>query len=335
MSLIDRLKEKSSIEGTNILSESEFIHNRDCVPTSIPILNIALGGDPISGGIMPGITILAGERATYKTNIALHMVKAYMNQYEDSVCLFYDSEFGSSLSYFKNMNIDMNRVLHLPVMNIEELKFDMSKKLDEIKRNDKVIILVDSIGMLASKKEIDDAKDEKSVADMTRAKALRSLFRIITPHMVAKNMPCVVIAHTYQTMDMFSKAIVSGGTAPMYACNEAFIITKSKNRTPDNKELEGFNFTLKVEKSRTIKEESKFPLSISFDSGIEPHSGLFELALECGIITSPSKGWYIVEGENKKLRRDDIEQDNELWEGILGSSSFRKFINQKYKLIRT
>ncbi len=36
-----------------------------------------------------------------------------------------------------------------------------------------VIIVVDSVGNLASKKEVDDALEGKSVADMTRAKQMK------------------------------------------------------------------------------------------------------------------------------------------------------------------
>jgi len=72
-------------------------------------------------------------------------------------------------------------VIHTPIMNIEDLKFDVIAQLEEVKKGDKLIIVIDSIGNLASKKEVEDAKDQKAVADMTRAKQLKSLFRMVTP----------------------------------------------------------------------------------------------------------------------------------------------------------
>ena len=64
----------------------------------------------------------------------------------------------------------MDRVLHTPITNVEELKFDLIKQFEELDRDDNVIVVIDSIGNLASKKELEDALSEKSVADMSRAK---------------------------------------------------------------------------------------------------------------------------------------------------------------------
>ena len=106
---------------------------------------------------------------------------------DDAVLLFYDSEFGSPQAYFENYGIDTTRVLHTPITNVEELKFDIIAQLEGLDRNDKVVIVIDSVGNVASKKELDDAINEKSVADMSRAKALKGLFRMTTPYLNMKN----------------------------------------------------------------------------------------------------------------------------------------------------
>jgi RecA/RadA recombinase len=192
------------------LAESDFFNVKDSVPTEIPIINIALSGK-VDGGLTPGLTFLAGESKSFKSLLGLMMVKAYMKKHEDAVCLFYDSEFGITPEYISANGIDTDRVIHVPIEHLEELKFDISKRLEAIERNDKVIIFIDSIGNLASKKEVEDALDEKSVADMSRAKVMKSLWRIVTPHLTIKNIPCIAINHTYQTMEMYSKAVMSGG----------------------------------------------------------------------------------------------------------------------------
>jgi len=73
-------------------------------------------------------------------------------------------------------------------------------QLENIDRADKVIIVIDSIGNLASKKELDDAINEKSVADMSRAKALKGLFRMCTPYLTMKSIPMLAINHTYKRL---------------------------------------------------------------------------------------------------------------------------------------
>ena len=147
----------------------------------------------------------------HNTMIALVCAKAYLDKYDDAVMIFYDSEMGASKEYFNSLGIDQERVLYTPITDVEELKFDVMAQLEQIKRGDHVIIVIDSVGNLASKKEVEDALNEKSAADMTRAKQLKSLTRMITPHLNLKNIPLIMINHVYQEIALYPKAIVSGG----------------------------------------------------------------------------------------------------------------------------
>lgn len=229
--LLDKMRKAGTIKHSNVLSESDFFNVKDSIPTEIPIINAALSGR-LDGGLSSGLTFIAGESRNFKSLLGLMLVKAYLSKYEDSICLFYDSEFGITPEYIKSNGIDPDRVLHIPIEHLEQLKFDISKRLEEIERGDKVIIFVDSIGNLASKKEVEDALEEKSVADMSRAKTMKSLWRIVTPHLTTKDIPCVAINHTYQTMEMYSRPIMSGGC----------LVEGTKIQTPSGLvEIQNFN----------------------------------------------------------------------------------------------
>jgi recA bacterial DNA recombination protein len=147
----------------------------------------------------------------HNTSFGLLLVKAYMDKYPESALIFYDSEFGTPQDYFTSFGIDTDRVLHTPITSLEELKFDVMQQLDAIERGNKIIIVIDSIGNLASKREIDNAMDAKSTADMTRAKEIKSLFRMITPKLTLLDIPMIAINHIYQSQETFSKPVVSGG----------------------------------------------------------------------------------------------------------------------------
>lgn len=210
MSLMQKLKKNSKLDHTEVLSKSKFFANKDMIPTDVPMLNVALSGS-VDGGLTPGLTVLAGPSKHFKTSFALIMAAAYMKKYPDAVMLFYDSEFGSPQSYFEAFDVDVDRVLHTPITNVEELKFDLIGQLEGIERGDRVIVVIDSIGNLASKKELEDAINEKSVADMSRAKALKGLFRMCTPYLTMKDIPMLAVNHTYKEMGLFPKDIVGGG----------------------------------------------------------------------------------------------------------------------------
>lgn len=205
--LLARLRKTSTVEEAEILAESEFFNERDSVHVGIPMIDVALSGD-IDGGFTPGITMWAGPSKHFKTMFSLIMAKTYMEKYPDAVMLFYDSEFGTPLSYFDSLKIDTSRVLHIPLLNLEQLKFDIVAQLEEIKKGDKVIIVIDSVGNIASKKEVEDAKEQKSVADMSRAKQLKSMFRMITPYLVLRDIPCVVVNHTYKEQCMAGDTLI-------------------------------------------------------------------------------------------------------------------------------
>ena len=285
-SLLDKLKKNSSIKDSSILSKSKFFTEKDVVPTEVPMINVALSGK-LDGGIIPGLTMWAGPSKHFKTAFSLLMAKAYMDKYKDAVLLFYDSEFGTPIKYFETFDIDMDRVLHTPLTDIEQLKFDIMQQLQEVNRGDKLIIILDSIGNLASKKEVEDALEGKSVADMSRAKQVKSLFRMVTPHLNLKDIPMVVVNHTYKEIGMFPKDIVGGGTGSYYSADNIYIIGRQQEK--EGTEIVGYNFIINVEKSRYVREKSKIPISVSFDGGISKYSGLLDLALESGHVVKPSK----------------------------------------------
>jgi RecA/RadA recombinase len=277
----------------------------------------------------------AGPSKHFKTAFSLLMAKSYLDKYDDAALLFYDSEFGTPQSYFDSFGIDTDRVLHTPLTDIEQLKFDIMNQLKNLERDDRLIIIVDSIGNLASKKEVEDALDQKSVADMSRAKQVKSLFRMVTPHLSLKNIPMIVVNHTYKEIGMFPKDIVGGGTGSYYSADNIFILGRQQEK--DGTEITGYNFIINVEKSRYVKEKSKIPVSVSFDGGISKWSGLLDIALESGHVIKPSNGWYSKvntetgEVEEKKYREKDTNT-SEFWDSLLIDEGFKAFIESKYRV---
>jgi len=330
-SLTERLLKNSTLKGRTATLDKSKVHNkRELVPTPIPAINIGLSGSP-TGGLGCGLTTIAGPSKHFKTLFGLIITAAYMKAKPNSVCVFYDSEFGAGTQYFKSVGIDPSRVVHTPITNIEELKFDIMKQLDELEEKDEVIFFIDSIGNLASKKEVDDAMDMKSVADMTRAKQLKSLWRMVTPHLNLKDIPLIAISHIYMTQEMFSKAVVSGGTGGIYASDTIWIVGRQQEK--EGSDLTGYNFVINIEKSRFVKEKSKINVTVRFDGGIDKWSGLLELAEEFNYVSKPRKGYYVrncVKDDKQTHRKKTSTK--EFWAPIFENTDFLKDIEKKYKL---
>ena len=333
MSLLDKIKKNSTIKDSAILANSKFFNAKDMITTGVPMVNVALSGN-LDGGLTPGLTMWAGPSKHFKTAFSLLMAKSYMDKYSESVLLFYDSEFGTPQSYFDTFGIDTERVIHTPLTDIEQLKFDIMKQLEGIDRGDRVMIIIDSIGNLASKKEVEDALEGKSVADMSRAKQVKSLFRMVTPHLNLKDIPMVVVNHTYKEIGMFPKDIVGGGTGSYYSADNIFILGRQQEK--EGTEVVGYNFIINVEKSRYVKEKSKIPVNVSFNGGINKWSGLLDIALEGNFVAKPSNGWYAKvdqeTGEVLEKKRFDDTQTEEFWKDILADERFREFVRKKYEI---
>ncbi len=211
--LVEKFLKNTKLKHTRGLNTSILTDPLDDIETDVPGLNIALSGR-LDGGLSQGLTQIVGPSKHFKTSFGLVMVAAFLKKYDDGVVLFFDCEFGASMEYFEKYGITeelRERIIHIPFENLEQLKFEVMGQLDDVSRGEHVMLFIDSVGLAASKKEVEDAVAEKSSADMTRAKAVTSLARMITPILNIKKIPCVMINHSYKTQEMFAKDVVGGG----------------------------------------------------------------------------------------------------------------------------
>lgn len=337
--LMKRLKKASTIKETNVINKSKIYGAKRQFSTPVPMMNVAFSGS-MDGGFQSGLTVFAGPSKHFKTMFALIAAKsfqdAFPNSKEDGIILFFDSEYGSPPEYFETLGLDTDRVLHIPIENVEQLRSELANILAETTKDDNVMIVVDSIGNLASSKETEDALNEKNVADMTRAKQIKSLFRIVTPQLTTKDVPMMVIAHTYDTMEMYSRKVVSGGTGTYYSANTIFILGRQQEK--DGKEIAGYNFIINVEKSRFVKEGSKIPISVTFEGGVDQYSGLLDVALEGGYVVKPNQGWYQPANpetgevlDDSKYRKADTN-NKAFWQTVFTNTDFADYISRKYKI---
>ena len=335
-SLMEKLTKNSTIKATSNIMDSKVFGKKDMAPTPVPMVNVALSGR-IDGGLVPGLLMLAGPSKHFKSAFALLMAAAYQKKYPDAVVLFYDSEFGTPQSYFESFGVDMDRVIHTPITDVEQLKFDIMQQLDGLDKKDKVCILIDSIGNLASKKEVEDAMSGKSVADMSRAKQMKSLFRMVTPHLNLKDIPLVAVNHTYKEIGLYPKDIVSGGTGAYYSADAIWI--NGRQQEKEGKDIAGYHFIINIEKSRHVREKSKIPVTVTFEGGISKWSGLMDVAEAGGYIVKPKMGWYEAvdpkTGEvlcDKMMRAKEIVDNKDFWLMMFEKTDLATYIKEKYTM---
>jgi RecA/RadA recombinase len=336
--LLEKMKKATNSKYADVLSKSEVYNNSLEIVTDTPMINVALSG-AVTGGFKSGILGICGESRHFKTMFALKIASAFLKKDPENILLFLDSEFGSPQEYFESVGISTDRVFHVPVTNLEELTFEAMQQISGFDRNEKVMIVIDSIGNVASKREVDNSLEGKGSKDMTRAAMIKSLFRQITPMAKLKNIPIVFVGHIYKEQGaMYPKNIVSGGQGVMLAANDIWIITRAKERDDDG-ELGGYRFTINIEKSRFVKEGGKIPISVSFDAGVNVYSGVLDLAIEGGFVSNASKGWYQLidkaTGElvGGKVRSKDTET-KEFLGSVITNPAFSEYCKSQFKLVK-
>lgn len=334
---MERIMKNSTVKQTEMLADSVVLQEKPQIPTSVPMMNLALGGK-INGGLSAGITTIAGPSRHFKTSFALVMVAGYLDANPEAVCVFLDNEFGAKKSYFEQYGVDINRVIHIPFSDIEEMTFESMKQLNELTEKDDVIFLIDSVGNAASKRELDNALAEKSALDMTRAKSLKAYFRMVTPSLNIKNIPMIVVNHTYQTQEIYSKSIVGGGTGVMYSSNTVWII--GKNQLKEKEDITGSKFIIKIEKSRYVRERSQFPITVRWNTGIAKWSGFEDIALELGIIYSSKisrSGAYsfdTISGETMQVLASEVDSNDKFWETVIKETDLLERMESMYAIGR-
>jgi hypothetical protein len=150
-----------------------------------------------------------------------------------------------------------------------------------------------------------------------------------------KNIPMIAVNHTYKEIGLFPKDVVGGGTGIYYSADNIWIIGRRQDK--QGTEIVGYDFVIKVEKSRYVKEQSKIPIGVSWEGGVQKYSGLLEVALAGGYVDKPSNGWYqrvdLTTGEvlGSKLRLKET-MTADFWEPIFESSDFSEFLAKTYKI---
>lgn len=325
---------KSAGKTASVLSSSDFAEKQVLCTTTVPMVNVMLSG-ALDGGLKPGLTQVVGDSRTFKSNFCLLLVKAYLDKYPDAICIFLDNEFGAA-QYFKPMGIDPNRVIHIPVTDIEDLKQRTVAMLEDVAAGEKVIFFLDSLSQIASLKETNDAIEGKVVADMTRAKMINSYMRIITPRITMKNLPFLFINNYYDdTTNQYAEPILKGGKQAFLSSDTIYFVTRSQVKDAD-KVLKGWSFNYNVMKSRTVKEKSKFSIEVLYSGGINEDSGLFDAAMEFGFVAAPKQGWYQInlDGLRKEtlVRRKEIEENPAFFKALIANADFKKAVHDKYAL---
>tara|TARA_B100000123_G_scaffold39173_1_gene25785 strand:+ start:3637 stop:4644 length:1008 start_codon:yes stop_codon:yes gene_type:complete len=269
------------------------------IDTGSHVFNALLSGS-IYGGI-PGnkITALAGESSTGKTYFCLGIVQHFLESDPDSGVIYFESESALSKELIESRGIDSARMLIVPITTVQEFRTQAIRILDKyLQQSDRkpLMFVLDSLGMLSTTKEVEDAEAGKETRDMTRAQIVKSIFRVLTLKLGKANVPLIVTNHTYDVVGSYIPTKeMGGGSGLKYAASTIIYLSKKKEK--DKTEVVGNIIKAKTAKSRLTKENSDIETRLFYDErGLDKYYGLLELGEKYGIFER--KGNRIVVGDS-------------------------------------
>jgi len=307
ISKIDNPDETLVSEGIDGADVSGFID------TGSYALNALLSGSIFGGLPNNKISCLAGDPATGKTFYAIGIAGQFLKDHKDGVVIYFDTEQAVTSDMFTARGVDPERVAVIPVATIEEFKTQALKIVNDILEQPEedrkpVFMVLDSLGMLATLKEMTDSAEGKDVRDMTKDQQTKATFRVLTLKLGKAKIPMIMTNHTYDVVGAYVPTKeLGGGSGLKYAAST--IVTLSKKKDKQDDEVVGNIITCKLYKSRLTKENKIVQVQLNFDSGLNRYYGLVDLALDYGIFKKNSTKIELPDGT--KVFEKHINEDPE------------------------
>ena len=284
--LKDIIKETGN-EYASLVSEGSTGDVDSFIDTGSYIFNALLGGSIHRGLPSNKITAIAGESATGKTFFVLGLCKNFLDKNPDGGVIFFESESAITKEIIEDRDIDSSRMVVMPVTTVQEFRHQTIQVLDKYISQNKserkpILLILDSLGMLSTTKEMEDTQAGKETRDMTRAQIVKAAFRVLTLKLAKAKVPLVITNHTYDVVgSMFPQKEMGGGSGLKYAASSIVYLSKKKEK--DGTEIIGNIIHCKNYKSRLTKENKIVDVRLTYDKGLDRYYGLLELALKYGI----------------------------------------------------
>ena len=292
---------------------SDIDESESYVDTGSYIFNGLVSGSIFGGVSSNKITAVAGESSTGKTFFSLAIVKNFLDNDPNAYCLYFDTESAITKSLLEDRGVDTSRLVVINVVTIEQFRSKALKAVDiylKSKTEDRkpCMFVLDSLGMLSTEKEINDALEDKQVRDMTKSQLVKGAFRMLTLKLGQANIPMIVTNHTYDVIGAYVPTKeMGGGSGLKYASSTIIYLTKKKEK--DGKDVIGNLIKAKTAKSRLSKENKDVTVRLFYDDrGLDKYYGLLELG-ELGVMWKNVAGRYEMNG--KKVYAKEIYKNPE------------------------
>jgi recombination protein RecA len=307
---------------STFLSENTLSNVDTWYDTGSYALNAIISGKLKDGGVPKGrVIIFAGETGTGKTLLINKILGLAQKQGINPV--IFDSEFAVDAESAKAVGLDPESTKYVPVDTVEGLRNTLSKFLDKVIENKlqgKFIISIDSLGNLSSEKEQQDMAKDKAASDMgSRAKGIKSLLRTLTLKAGQAGVTVLISNHTYSDPVALYPSLIknqSGGSGPLYMASVIVQLAKKNEKSedegneilPEARNYSGATLRALTTKNRFVPPFLETSLYLNFLNGLDKYSGLFDMAVNHGIILQTGSTYTMPDGTKLGYKKNFINE---------------------------
>ena len=269
------------------------------------------------GGLAQGkLAMLAGPSSAGKSFLAGNAIKAAQDQ--GCGILIIDSENALDEQFLENLGVDVSRedFLYRGVSKISQAIKILSTFLKHYRASGAThpfLIVIDSLDMLSTDSAADAFESGEMKGD--QGQHAKQLKNSMTPLMHdIKDLPVVVLCtkQVYKTQDpIAAKNPVTEWNlteAIKYAFTQIILVTRLMLKDDATKKYEGIRLKVFGLKTRLTKPFQQAVIEVPYDTGMDPFSGLLEVAEAVGVVTKAGS-WYAFNGN--KFQSKDFSKHQE------------------------
>ena len=305
-----------------IFADSTLTQITSYIPSGSYSLNRLISGSYFKGFPHGRITGLGGKKGVGKSYICGNAIREA--QKLDYLCVVFESESSLDRNFLLRLGVNIDELIFKSVTTINEWKSSVINMLETIHAADpdqKVLIILDSAGNLATEKEMEDARENNPAMDRgLRSKQFKMASRVLTNAVAYNNAAMILTNHIYekqaQNPNVPPEEVFGGGEGLQYVCSTIIMLRKLIKKEEKKNVATGLNekvpstFIIKANtiKNRLVPEGSKAEILVSFKNGLHKWFGLLEDALTHGYMVKD--GTIYVKHLDKKFALEKLYHPN-------------------------
>lgn len=284
------------------------------------VLNRIISGSFKQGIPQGRITDLAGPSGSGKSFISANLVAAA--QKAGAICVVIDSENALDDAFMSKIgvNTESDDYIYCGVTTIPEVTRIVSSFLKGYKAEQgedidapQVLILIDSLDMLMTETEVDHYDKGVTKGDQgQKNKQLKAMLRTFVQAIKNLNVAMVCTSQVYKNQDVLNgEGLWIVSDAVKYAASQIILIQKRKLKDESKGakagDVAGVRMICEGYKTRFTKPFQKVEIEVPYEQGMDPLSGLLEVAKKLGVVEQKGSR-YAMAGSEDSWYSKDLEQ---------------------------